>query len=220
MTSHMPPANYHECKHVDEHAGLTALCTTYFCQILGLRPEQSEIYTHAAYWHDVGKLALPSSIWNKPTPLSPEELCLSRTHPRLGAEQLKRVGLLVCADVALSHHECWDGSGYPNGLEGKAIPLAARIVSICDVYSALRETRPYKPAMTHEEAVRTLVFGDPSRRTRPSMFDPELLSIFERNQKRFANAKDELSETIFSQSVMPFSHKERSPGEMGRGDGS
>jgi putative two-component system response regulator len=183
---------------MDEHAGLTALCTMYFCQMLNLPPEQSEIYSHAAYWHDVGKLLLPSSIFNKPALLTGEELCLSRTHPQLGAEQLRRVGLFVCADVALSHHECWDGSGYPNGLKGKAIPLAARIVSICDVYSALRETRPYKPAMAHEDAVQTLVLGDASGRTHRSMFDPQLLSIFKRNQNRFAFVKDELPGTIFS----------------------
>ena len=190
---------------MDEHAGVTALCTMHFCRVLGLPPEQSEIFVHAAYWHDVGKLDLPSSIWNKPTTLSPAELCLSRTHPRLGAERLRRVGLFFCADVALSHHECWDGSGYPNGLQGKAIPLAARIVSICDVYSALRETRPYKPSMTHEEAVRTLLFGDSSGRPRPSKFDPELLSIFEREHKRFAGARDELPDTILSKSIVPFS---------------
>ena len=188
---------------MDEHGGVTALCTMHFCQILDLPPEQSEAFIHAAYWHDVGKLVLPSSIWNKPTTLSPEELCLSRTHPRLGAERLRRVGLFVCADVALSHHECWDGSGYPNGLEGKAIPLAARVVSICDVYSALRETRPYRLGMTHEDAVRTLLFGDPSGRTRPSMFDPELLSIFGREHKRFAYAVDELPETILRGSTVP-----------------
>jgi putative two-component system response regulator len=204
VTSHVPSANYQEGKHVDEHAGLTALCTMCFCQILGLPAEQSETYIHAAYWHDVGKLALPSSVFNKTTALSPEELRLSRTHPRLGAEQLRRVGLFLCADVALSHHECWDGSGYPNGLAGKAIPMAARIVSICDVYSALRETRPYKPAMTHEDAVRTLVLGDSAGRTRPTMFDPELLSIFESNHKRFAPAKDELPETFLGQPVVPF----------------
>jgi putative two-component system response regulator len=183
---------------VDEHAGLTALCTMYFCQVLGLPPEQSEIVIHAAYWHDVGKLALPSWIWNKPTRLTPEELCLARTHTLLGAERLRRVGLFICADVALSHHECWDGSGYPNGLEGKVIPLLARIVSICDVYSALRETRPYKSGMTHKDAIRTLLFGDSSGRTRPGMFDPELLSIFAREHKRFAHAGDESPETILS----------------------
>lgn len=183
---------------MDEHGGLTALCTMYFCRILGLPSEQSEIFIHAAYWHDVGKLALPPSIWNNPSTLGAEELHLSRTHPQLGAERLRRAGLFVCADVALSHHECWDGSGYPNGLKGKAIPLAARILSICDVYSALRETRPYKSSMTHEDAVRTLLFGDSSGRTRPSMFDPELLSIFAREHKRFACARDELPETILS----------------------
>jgi putative two-component system response regulator len=181
---------------VGEHAGATASCTMHFCQLLGLPAEQSELFTHAAYWHDVGKLDLPSSIWSKPSALSWEELRLARTHPRLGSERLRRLGLFVCADVALSHHECWDGTGYPDGLKGAAIPIAARIVSICDVYSALREKRPYKQGMTHEDAVRTLMVGDPSGCTRPSMFDPQLLSIFGKQNHGFANAIEDLSGSV------------------------
>lgn len=183
---------------MDGHAGGTALCTMQFCQLLALPAEQSELLIHAAWWHDVGKLDLPSSIWSKPTRLSAEERRLARTHPERGAERLRRLGLPVCADVALSHHECWDGTGYPRGLKGHEIPRSARIVSISDVYSALREDRPYKPGMTHQEAAQALLVGDPSGRTGPRMFDPDLLAIFGQHQHRFAAAWAEWPSTVLT----------------------
>ncbi len=173
-----------------------------FCQLLGLPAEQSELLFHAAYWHDAGKLDLPSSIWSKPTALSPDERRLARTHPERGAERLRRLGLVVCADVALSHHERWDGTGYPQGLKGQGIPFSARIVSICDVYSALRENRPYKQGMAHQDVVRALLVGDPSGRTGPSMFDPELLAIFGQHHRRFAEAWEQWPGTILAKLQM------------------
>jgi len=80
--------------------------------------------------------------------------------------------------IALNHHERWDGSGYPHGIRGEAIPLAARIMSICDVYDALRRKRPYKEAFSHERSQSIILNGD-GQRTRPEHFDPQVLQAFE-----------------------------------------
>lgn len=97
------------------------------------------------------------------------------------------------ADIALCHHEKWDGSGYPNGLRGEAIPLSARIVQIADVYDALRSRRPYKPAYSHAKAVRILLHGD-DRIDPQGHFDPRLLAIFEKTHNEFAQIWDELAD--------------------------
>jgi len=87
------------------------------------------------------------------------------------------------SEVALTHHERWDGSGYPNGLKGSNIPLGGRIVAICNVYDALRSPRPYKPAFDHDKAISIMRHGD--GRTQPSHFDPKLLRLFLSNEKLF-----------------------------------
>ncbi len=87
------------------------------------------------------------------------------------------------AEIALSHHERWDGGGYPDGLRGEAIPLSARIMNICDQYDALRSARPYKPAFTHERTLEIITIGD--GRTMPAHFDPEVLGAFKRCIGRF-----------------------------------
>lgn len=96
------------------------------------------------------------------------------------------------AEVALQHHENWDGSGYPFGLSGEEISLAARIVSICDVYDSLREARPYKPALSHIRSVAIITQGDD--RTRPKMFDPSILDTFARNQTLCRDIFDQLGD--------------------------
>jgi putative two-component system response regulator len=91
--------------------------------------------------------------------------------------------LQMGAEIALNHHERWDGGGYPNGRRGEAIPLAARIMNICDVYDALRSRRPYKPCLDHSATVDVMTHGD--GRTRPEHFDPALLAAFQQDLPAF-----------------------------------
>lgn len=96
----------------------------------------------------------------------------------------------MSALVALRHHERWDGTGYPDGIKGDAIPLEARIVSVCDVYDALREPRPYKQAWGHEEALNLILEGSKTGRTLPSNFDPEILRAMRKHSQLFRNSYD------------------------------
>jgi len=92
----------------------------------------------------------------------------------------------LAAGMALHHHEAFDGSGYPHGLVGRAIPLSARVLMLCDVYEALRESRDYKGGLGHDDARRVMLEGD--GRTRPAMFDPDLLALFGRHHLRYDGA--------------------------------
>jgi len=130
--------------------------------------------------HDVGKVGIPDSILLKPGKLSEAEYEIMKSHTLVGAELLeglrKSFGdfsmISMGVDVAIGHHEWWDGSGYPRGSKGRDIPLAARILGICDVYDALTSERVYKKAWSHEETVKTI--RDSSGR----QFDPDLVEIF------------------------------------------
>ncbi|TVR00105.1 MAG: response regulator [Desulfovibrionales bacterium] len=130
--------------------------------------------------HDVGKVGIPDRILLKPDRLNDEEFAIIKTHTTIGFETLrsaiqknpKAVYLRMSADIARSHHERWDGSGYPDGLQGEAIPLAARILAVADVYDALISKRVYKEAFTHE-ATRSLILEG-----RGSHFDPRIVDTF------------------------------------------
>lgn len=134
----------------------------------------------AAPLHDVGKVGIPDAVLLKRGKLEPEEWELMKTHAEIGARTLDRVigdtvhpGYLSMArDVARCHHERWDGSGYPRGLEGAAIPLAARLVALADVYDALTTERPYKRAWSHLQAVEAISAGEGTH------FDPEIVASF------------------------------------------
>jgi putative two-component system response regulator len=136
---------------------------------------------YAARLHDIGKVAIPDAILSKPGPLDASELDVMRQHPKFGFDILNESDdprVRMAASVALRHHERWDGSGYPDGLVRDAIPLEARIVSVCDVYHALREPRPYKLQLSHVEALSIVLEGSKSGRTLPSNFDPNVLAAF------------------------------------------
>ncbi|HBG06562.1 MAG: HD family phosphohydrolase [Geobacteraceae bacterium GWC2_58_44] len=132
----------------------------------------------SAQMHDVGKIRIPVEILLKQGPLTPKEMQLMRQHPAYGAEILGASARLnVAREIALSHHENWDGTGYPKRLRGHRIPISGRIVKVADVYDALRSRRSYKPPMSHDEAMRVLREGD-SRIDPAAHFDPAVLAAF------------------------------------------
>jgi len=143
--------------------------------------------------HDIGKLRIPEAVLRKAGPLTAEEWNLVRTHPEKGAAALESVleshpdnaFVRMGAEIARSHHERWDGGGYPNGLAGDAIPLPARVLTIADQYDALRSARPHKPPLPHLEAMRILTVGD--GRTSPGHFDGRVLDAFVDRESEFAS---------------------------------
>lgn len=142
---------------------------------LGLPPEQVELIQEAAPMHDIGKIGIPDAILIKPHRLNAEEWEVMKTHTTIGAQILAGSGfelLQVAHDIALTHHERWDGSGYPRGLKGDEIPMAGRIVALVDVFDAICSVRPYKPAWPVEQAVELITEGAGHH------FDPQLVQIF------------------------------------------
>jgi putative two-component system response regulator len=144
-------------------------------EALGLPPDQVEDIRRAALLHDVGKIAVPDSILLKQGTLTDDEKERMRAHTTIGASILSgsRFSMMrIAEEIALHHHECWDGSGYPDGLKNDQIPLAARIVSVIDVFDSLTHKRVYKRAWTTEEAL------DEIERLAGSKFDPEVAEVF------------------------------------------
>ena len=139
--------------------------------VLGLDARERRNLEFGALLHDVGKIRVADEIINKPGPLSDHEFSVVRRHPVDGQEMLERIGG-VLAEVGLivrHHHERWDGGGYPDGIQGEAIPLAARIICACDAYSAMTTDRPYRRAMPVAEALAEL------RRGTGTQFDPTVV---------------------------------------------
>ncbi|MGZ5051788.1 MAG: HD domain-containing phosphohydrolase [Methylobacter sp.] len=142
---------------------------------IGWNEADCELMLHASPMHDIGKIGIPDHILLKPGKLSPEEWEIMKTHATIGANILEGddSDLMRCAsEIALSHHEKWDGSGYPYGLVGEAIPLAGRIAALADVFDALTSERPYKKAWTVEAAVEFITVNSGSH------FDPDLVPVF------------------------------------------
>jgi putative two-component system response regulator len=177
------------------------------CRLLATEVQKSPKYSrrmaedyahdifHASPLHDIGKVAVPDAILLKPGPLTPEEFAVMKTHTTVGAETLKLVldkhpanGFLrMGIEIARSHHEKWNGTGYPDGLTGDQIPLSARIVAVADVYDALRSQRCYKKAMPHEESCNIIVPGSGSH------FDPDVVIAFRNVQEAFRQVEERLA---------------------------
>lgn len=126
------------------------------------------------FLHDLGKVAVPDRILLKPGSLEPDERSIMELHPVVGAEMVQSMQTLAgVRPIIRHHHERFDGSGYPDGLRGEAIPLGARIMAVVDVYDALRTARPYKPALPHQEAVAILL-----QETEAGAWDPQIVATF------------------------------------------
>jgi len=163
----------------DDETGTHVIRMSHYARLLalaaGCSAEESERLFQAAPMHDIGKIGIPDAILQKPGKLSDEEFAVMRKHPNIGARIIgshEHPLLKTARLVALSHHEKWDGSGYPYGLEGEQIPLAGRIVAIADVFDALTSERPYKDAWPVEQACHYLR-GEAGRH-----FDPRLVELF------------------------------------------
>lgn len=163
----------------DNETGMHVIRMSYFTYELakaaGLTEEDAVLLKHAAPMHDIGKIGIPDHILKKPGRLTAEEMAIMRQHSEIGAEIIGDTEselMDLAKEIALTHHEKWDGSGYPRGLRGEAIPLAGRIVAIADVFDALTAERPYKKAWPLQEAVDYL------QHQAGKHFDPHLVPLF------------------------------------------
>ncbi len=163
----------------DEETGLHIIRMSKMAVLLGraagMNQQQLDLLLNAAPMHDVGKIGIPDSILLKPGKLEPDEWEIMKTHAQIGADILdgdESVLLTMARDIALNHHEKWDGTGYPNGLKGEAIPLVGRICALADVFDALTSKRPYKEPWTTEDAVALI------KKESGQHFDPQLVAHF------------------------------------------
>ena len=163
----------------DNETGMHVMRMSHYAKELGhaygLNKAQCEILLHAAPMHDIGKIGIADSIMLKPGKLTDEEFDIMKKHPEIGAEIIGDCGdsvlLKVAKSVALTHHEKWDGTGYPRGLAGEAIPIEGRICALSDVFDALTSQRPYKQAWSVEDTIAFLI------EQKGRHFDPTLVDL-------------------------------------------
>ena len=155
------------------HCNRVVELTLNFAHLLGIQPNDLIHVHRGALLHDIGKMGVPDSILLKPGPLSDEEWVIMRKHPVYAYELLRQISFLLPAlDIPYYHHEKWDGSGYPTGLSGEDIPLAARIFAIIDVWDALLSDRPYRDALLKKQVVEYI------QQESGRHFDPKLVEVF------------------------------------------
>ncbi|MBT9511134.1 MAG: HD-GYP domain-containing protein [Acidovorax sp.] len=166
----------------DDDTGIHIVRIGFLAEALALYLGQPQYFAlllrKAAPMHDVGKIGIPDSVLKKPGGFTPEERQIMNRHASMGAELLgkSRIPLFqMAAEVAFTHHERWDGQGYPRQLAGNAIPLSGRIVSVVDFYDALTMDRVYRPAYSHEQAMEMML------EQREKAFDPAIVDCFERH---------------------------------------
>lgn len=163
----------------DNETGMHVIRMSWFSRFLaeatGQPEDWCELLYNAAPMHDIGKIGIPDKVLLKPAKLDDEEWEVMKKHAEYGADIIGEHHsplLQLAKEVAISHHEKWNGKGYPNGLQGESIPLSARIVAIADVFDALTSERPYKKAWTEEKAIALL------QEEAGQHFDPELVPLF------------------------------------------
>lgn len=163
----------------DNETGLHVIRMSRFCEqlalVTGVEAAEATLLLNASPMHDVGKIGIPDSILLKPGKLDAGEWEVMKSHTTIGAELLGGSGhrlMNLAAEVALTHHERWDGEGYPNKLQGEEIPLPGRITTLCDVFDALMSERPYKKAWSEQEAFELI------RSEAGQQFDPVLVEAF------------------------------------------
>lgn len=180
------------------HIRRISLYSQLLARYLRLPEETVEAVFFGSPMHDVGKIGIPDSILLKPGPLTEEEFTVMMTHSAVGADLLKDSDseiLSTAREIALTHHERWNGEGYPRGLKGEEIPISGRIVNIVDIYDALRSVRPYKEAFDHEASCDIIL-------RYPERFDPAVLSGFRDCSEEFRRLYDENKDNIQSRPVM------------------
>lgn len=163
---------------ISQHLDRVSRYACDIARLMGLDEARLHELHHATPLHDLGKIAMPLDILNKVGRLTVDEMEIIKTHTVIGHRILdgSTYPVIQCAArIALSHHECWNGGGYPHRLAGEAIPLDARIVAVADVYDALMSQRAYKPAWEEDMVIAEL------RRLREDKFDPAILDLFIEN---------------------------------------
>jgi putative two-component system response regulator len=168
-------ASMYRDKETGAHIKRTGAYSELIAASAGWSRERVDQIRLAAPMHDIGKIGIPDAILGKPGPLTPEEIEVMRTHTTLGGQMLGGSTsqlLQMASEIALCHHERWDGAGYPNGLAGEAIPESARIVAIADVYDALSHDRRYRTRLSELDVLKLMQQGSGTQ------FDPSLIDIF------------------------------------------
>ena len=160
-------------RETEGHSRRVTQLTIKLAQTVGMSDEEIMHIRRGALMHDMGKIGIPDSILHKPAQLSDEEWTIMRKHPQLAYDMLYPIEYLHPALVIpLNHHEKWDGTGYPRGLKGEEIPIAARLFAVVDVWDALTSDRPYRPAWSEDEALTYI------REQSGKHFDPQVVELF------------------------------------------
>jgi putative two-component system response regulator len=160
-------------RETEGHSQRVTEVTVKLAQALHISDEEIVHIRRGALLHDIGKIGIPDSILHKPDSLTPEEWVIMRKHPQFAYNMLSPIEYLHLAlDIPYTHHEKWDGTGYPRGLKGDEIPMSARLFAIADVWDALTSDRPYRPAWSQEEARNYI------REQSGKHFDPQVVDLF------------------------------------------